>query len=715
MAITFVGVAKGAQSTPDLTGLQVNDIVIAFATQTNDNSELIVPSGWNVRRHSVSGAASAMHVLCYRYATGSTMSSGTWTNATSVILVAYRGVKQSSPFGAWASDAFTKLDGVGVLYGDRTNLSWSFNVTNGTSWALVVANAIGTPLSPFIFTQPAVLVERERRNYTTSGGEQVIVSDSNNVLNSWSSPSGSPTTGDYFYRVLVNELLLAKTTADVGVTLGGVTSSSDSDLFLSATAGLVSDVTLTAIGNLVITANATLSTSVTLAASTVVAMEGDSSIDLSAIQLSASATLAISAGGNLDIDPIVSVSASSIPSLGWLSSTLDDIVIAGSGVLPISASFSEQITVQSSASGVLPIDSEEFTALDNVIVDFFGNLLIQGGAEITLDEAATELDADLLISGNAENPITFGMEANGSLYIAGAATITLAGIVSNSTAYSRASATSTSGECCTPLLCNIDPCSLVCNFVNLLPSGPLWDNAKLRATERFQANNLGCGTDVALNCVYDSRPCFNIANHSVYTALRLYDVLINSLWPALRESDPFTAYDTMDDWLDRLGWKDCFGACRDSELGALTPVEMSTICGSEVCDLDYPKCLNDTIKHGIIIALQKLNSRGTMNLERLNWIIADLGARLIATGADAFGGPLIFNLCPKTDELTTWERLSCLPKQEGTCKAYIEPNACYNRGLPDRIYPGLLAAECIIRAALVRCGSIKINRKCEVC
>lgn len=269
--------------------------------------------------------------------------------------------------------------------------------------------------------------------------------------------------------------------------------------------------------------------------------------------------------------------------------------------------------------------------------------------------------------------------------------------------------------CCLPPLCSIDPCDLVCNFVNLLPSGPLWDRAKQKVIWRFRNPDPDCVNDVyQVNCLYEERLCISVAQHSVYTALRLYDILLNALWPALRESDPWTAFDTMDDWLERMKWKDCMTSCRDPELGPMTPIEIMTTCGPQVCDIDYPQCLIDTVKHGIIIALYKLRLGRVWTLDNVNYLLEHLYVRLVPVNAGNEICPVEFDLCPIADEIPTWVRDNCLPRGE-TCQAWVDPNGCFGRGLPEKVYPGLLAAECIVRSVLPRCGSIKINRKCEVC
>ena len=112
--------------------------------------------------------------------------------------------------------------------------------------------------------------------------------------------------------------------------------------------------------------------------------------------------------------------------------------------------------------------------------------------------------------------------------------------------------------CCPPKLCHIDPCGLACNFVNALPRGPLWDLDKATALAS------GCAEPLQGNIG-------PVVRHAIYAAKRLHATLMSALWPALRESDPATAYDTLDEWLDRCGGCDSGdGAARpqrDGDLG----------------------------------------------------------------------------------------------------------------------------------------------------
>lgn len=275
-------------------------------------------------------------------------------------------------------------------------------------------------------------------------------------------------------------------------------------------------------------------------------------------------------------------------------------------------------------------------------------------------------------------------------------------------------------ECCIQPICNIEPCELICQFVNLLPTGPMWDVPKKTVSDYFSDPEIcTTGTVIPPNLL-SKNMCSSLVVHSVYSALKLHDLLKNALWPALRESDPYTAFDTMDDWLDKLGWVDCMqGPCRDPTLGNLTPLEVGTPCGSQFCEIEYPECLTTTVKHAILVSLARVKRGIVPNIASLNWLIEPFHARLTPLNLDLDEDgevhcPLRYEIAPLTDSLPLWQRDDCATQTPQFCQAYFEPNTCAQTGLPDRIYPGLLAATCIVSSLLLRCGSVKIVQRCDV-
>jgi hypothetical protein len=219
-------------------------------------------------------------------------------------------------------------------------------------------------------------------------------------------------------------------------------------------------------------------------------------------------------------------------------------------------------------------------------------------------------------------------------------------------------------------------------------------------------------------CTPDPAPvvngCVSVVNHAVYTAFRLYDVLLNALYPAIRESNPMTAYDTLDDWLDRLRWQDCMGACRMPGINGTLPTEIIGECGSYVVDLEYPDCLVTYLKHATVVALTRMQYGRPKNLCYVNDIIAPLGAVIFPTAGRYDECPHQMTIAPYTDVFQTWQKIGCEPAFDSTCSAYYTVTPSDPEGLPPRIYPGLMAAECIVRSMFPQYGFHEFERLYEV-
>lgn len=274
---------------------------------------------------------------------------------------------------------------------------------------------------------------------------------------------------------------------------------------------------------------------------------------------------------------------------------------------------------------------------------------------------------------------------------------------------------------------------LACNFVDALPRGPLWDRAKAEAITYLTAQN-GCDEGECPPSL-----CHSIVTHAVYTANRLWHVLMEALWPALRESDPFTCFDTVDDWLQRFGWQSCFdSACRDKSLGDLTPLEVLGECCKAYCPPDFDPDLQLAVKLGIVRALARLDMGIIPNLDAINFVIEPLGAVVRGVGlapnvTDPDACPVpddglpgcdyptdhpVIEICHASDYLPKPKRSGCdlpnaLEPNTEVIRAYHQ--TCPDRdaaGLPDRIWPGVLAAECIVRSLIWPGQNIEIQRCC---
>jgi hypothetical protein len=274
--------------------------------------------------------------------------------------------------------------------------------------------------------------------------------------------------------------------------------------------------------------------------------------------------------------------------------------------------------------------------------------------------------------------------------------------------------------CCPPPLCGNDLCCTFVAFMNLLPSGPLWDYWKQAAISYFETD-----PEHPEECPLIQDPqCPSLVLHAIYTVLKLRHVVHNALWPALRESNPATAVITLDNHLSRLQWEDCYSQhCRSVLLGEITPYEIWTSCGPVFCEPDFPPELEAAVKRGIAIALTRANMGVIKNMCGINWVIESLGAAIRPSDVPVPTHPIV-DPCNDCADNIAFELYYTQDWLEGVGSGDIcETNmprphvpAFWDRGcdkpagLPDQIWPGVLAAECIVRS-MMHCP-IDITRKC---
>jgi hypothetical protein len=296
--------------------------------------------------------------------------------------------------------------------------------------------------------------------------------------------------------------------------------------------------------------------------------------------------------------------------------------------------------------------------------------------------------------------------------------------------------------CCPPPLCGNDLCCTFVAFFNILPSGPLWDYWKAAAISYFERSE-----DPAECPIVKNPACPSLVLHTIYTVLKLRGIVHDGLWPALRESNVYTAVTTLDDHLARLQWEDCYNQhCRSVILGEITPMEIWTECGPLFCDPEFTPELELALKRAVAIALTRANMGVIKNLCGINWIIEPLGAALVPVYSPRFDcidppdPPYPDNIVPCVDppvpEDCCEENTTCSDTAfkiirtrdwiEGVgsgdiCDTLLPrpkipsdgSRGCDKpAGLPDLIWPGVLAAECIVRSLMPPTCPTNITREC---
>ena len=93
-SITYIGEATGTTSAT-LPPHQSGDLILAFAFRDGSTTLPTQPSGWSFLDGT--GANSCAGRVSYKVATSDSETTGTWTNATTVIFLIYRGVNLGNP------------------------------------------------------------------------------------------------------------------------------------------------------------------------------------------------------------------------------------------------------------------------------------------------------------------------------------------------------------------------------------------------------------------------------------------------------------------------------------------------------------------------------------------------------------------------------------------------------------------------------------------
>ena len=175
--ISFVGGNAVAGTSIAIPTHQAGDLIVIFAYERSAGAvptptPPVLGAGFTNIGSSDSGSSNAS-TFGYRVATDGSTTSGTWTNATNLIVQVYRGVNASTPVGATANG--------GASSGTVTYPALSLTNTSGTSW---VAGFAGSRSSNTTIENPP----SGMTNKTTYGDATSEVSghDTNSGVSSWS-------------------------------------------------------------------------------------------------------------------------------------------------------------------------------------------------------------------------------------------------------------------------------------------------------------------------------------------------------------------------------------------------------------------------------------------------------------------------------------------------------------------------------------------------
>lgn len=123
MAVSYVSSASAAAATVAMPTHQLGDLIIAFAYRDGSTTAPALPAGWTNIDNSGANTNSAR--LAYKYAVSAAETTGTWTNATGIVIHVYRG---TGGIGATAVG--------GASSNTITYPALTLQRTDNTSWAV---------------------------------------------------------------------------------------------------------------------------------------------------------------------------------------------------------------------------------------------------------------------------------------------------------------------------------------------------------------------------------------------------------------------------------------------------------------------------------------------------------------------------------------------------------------------------------------------------
>lgn len=158
-AIAYTGSCTGTTSCTISTGVSSGDIVFAFAFRDGNNNAPTIPAGvgWNTISNAA-GTNSNGAAWAWRVATGTSEASGTFTSATSLVMVSFSGASTSAIGGAPGSAEGASTT---VTYPDAD----TFTTGDGTSWVIACCGhrsantSVETSAPPGLSSTNAVAVE----------------------------------------------------------------------------------------------------------------------------------------------------------------------------------------------------------------------------------------------------------------------------------------------------------------------------------------------------------------------------------------------------------------------------------------------------------------------------------------------------------------------------------------------------------------------------
>jgi len=360
--IEYQGEATGT-NTATLPAHQAGDLILCFAYRDGNNTAPTVPGGvgWSTVG-SAAGGNTNSSVLVRKVAAGSSETVGTFTNATSVVCLVYRGVNQSSPVGGQAD--------TGAQSSTITYPALTMTVTDDTSWVAGFAGHRSANVT--IETAPSGMTNRTSVSDAT---DEAAGHDTNGGVSSWSAQTSSVNGTSSGWRARTVEIVADVNSATITVAEGADVVSATATTILSASLDVTASSDVVAMEGesfslsdseatiTVVESSDTVSaTATTITTASLSVAGGNDTVSATATTIT-SASIAVSAASDTVSMTGTQQTSASISVVG----ASDTVSIAGTTITPASLAIqSSNDTVSATATTITPA-SISVTAQSDIV------------------------------------------------------------------------------------------------------------------------------------------------------------------------------------------------------------------------------------------------------------------------------------------------------------------------------------------------------------
>src|ERR1019366_3578322 len=158
MAISYSQSASAAATSATLVSTAAGDLILVCAYRSNSQTPPTVPGTYTSIVSRADGLTASL-VVGYRISTGGETSTGTWTNATHVIAIVYKGAAAVGSHSGGNDGTGTSTT---ITYGSLT-----LNVADGSSWVAGFGGAVSATAG---LTGTTTAFTANRKNFTLFNG-----------------------------------------------------------------------------------------------------------------------------------------------------------------------------------------------------------------------------------------------------------------------------------------------------------------------------------------------------------------------------------------------------------------------------------------------------------------------------------------------------------------------------------------------------------------